>query len=474
MKRLLLILCLSIYLAATAIAESNISPADTYQANCASCHGEKRYGSYAPPLIPVFLKRQQNHHLEKIIAEGLASTQMPAFEQVLTKEEIAGLVTFIRTPVKNVQWTPEDILNSRVIFPPKETKIPDDLNREKIVLVVERGTRSVIVLNGETMEELHRFDVGEIHGGPKFDGSYKQVFVVTRDGKLTGYNLEKGYTTVKANIAVNTRNIAVSPEGDFLAVANLLPQNLTIFDTKLNPLKVFPLPAKPSGVYHLPGTKQFILALRDSPKLYLLKYPELSLREVQLKYPFEDFMFVPGQNKLFASSRKRKSIYLYNLDTFTLEKTLPIDGFPHLFSATFFLKDKKLFAALNHMHIPQLSIINMEDLTIEKTIKLKGAGYFVRTHPKSPYLWIDTNTEEIQLVGKENLNLLKQTIHPAPGKKAMHIEFDHSGEKALISVWNQKGGVVIYDSSSLKETQRIPFNMPIGKYNAYNKTHFPL
>jgi DNA-binding beta-propeller fold protein YncE/cytochrome c553 len=474
MKKLILtVLSLTFIIPIFATAEP-LTAQDVYRRYCAICHGAKRYGDYAPPLIPEFLKRQKDHVLKRVIAKGLPSTQMPPFEQMLTDEEINSVITYIRQPAHNVKWTEADIKKSRVLFPPKTSQIPVSLEREKVILVVERGTRQIVVFNGQTMKELDRYDVGKIHGGPKFDGKYEHVYVVTRDGLLTGYNLKKGFLTVKGNIAVNTRNIAVSPDGKFLAVANLLPQNLTVFDPKLNVLRVFPLPGKPSGVYQLPRSNSFILALRDTPKLYLLEYPQLKLKEITLKYPFEDFMFVPGENKLFASSRKHRSIYLYNLDSLTLEKTLSIDGFPHLFSATFFKEKGKLFAALNHMHLPQLSIIDMQNLTIEKKIKLKGAGYFVRTHPQSPYLWVDTNTEEIQLIEKKSLRLLKRTIHPVKGKKAMHIEFDYSGKQALISVWDKEGYVVIYDSRTLKETKRIPFDMPIGKYNAFNKTHFPL
>ena len=33
--------------------------------------------------------------------------------------------------------------------------------------------------------------------------------------------------------------------------------------------------------------------------------------------------------------------------------------------------------------------------------------------------------------------------------------------------------MVVYSSDALEETKRLPFNMPIGKYNAWNKTaHF--
>jgi hypothetical protein len=30
--------------------------------------------------------------------------------------------------------------------------------------------------------------------------------------------------------------------------------------------------------------------------------------------------------------------------------------------------------------------------------------------------------------------------------------------------------VVVYDSETLEEVARLPYSMPVGKYNAFNKT----
>ena len=89
-----------------------------------------------------------------------------------------------------------------------------------------------------------------------------------------------------------------------------------------------------------------------------------------------------------------------------------------------------------------------------REIALRGSGYFVRTHPGTPYLWVDTNTSEIQLVSKDTLSLLERSLSPEPGKKAMHVEFTAEGDRALVSVWDDAGAVVIYDARSLEEVGR--------------------
>jgi hypothetical protein len=191
---------------------------------------------------------------------------------------------------------------------------------------------------------------------------------------------------------------------------------------------------------------------------------------VELPEPFEDFVFVPGKPHLVASSRGGHRLILYDYDRNEILSDISIEGLPHLFSASFFDHDGVLHAAFNHMGAPRLSIVEMEKFEIVREIPLLGSGYFTRTHSGTPYLFADSNTESIQMVEKESLELLDRTLVPEAGKKAMHVEFSADGKQALVSVWHAEGAVVVYDSNSLDERHRMPFAMPVGKYNAANKT----
>jgi hypothetical protein len=230
------------------------------------------------------------------------------------------------------------------------------------------------------------------------------------------------------------------------------------------------MPGQPSAVYQLPRSNRFMLTLRDLPHLYTVSQPDLELKKVELPEPFEDFVFVPGQPRLVASSRGGSRLLLYDYERGAVLGSLTTEGLPHLFSASFFEREGSLHAAFNHMGVPRLSVIEMAKFELVEEIPLLGAGYFTRTHAGTPFLWIDTNTEAIQLVKKSTLELLDRHLVPEAGKKAMHVEFTAEGDKALVSVWDSEGAVVIYASDSLDELARLPFAMPVGKYNAANKT----
>lgn len=441
-----------------------------YAARCASCHGTRRYGGYAPPLLPTTLARRSDAALAQTIRAGLPNTQMPGFGAEVDATQAAHLVQLLREPVGPITWSREDMAASRVAEPVAESRIPDTVSRDDLILVVERGTGSISILDGRSLEELDRFFVGPIHGGPKFDQHLRKVFASTRDGTLVEYDLDDGGLRTRIKVGVNTRNIAVTPNGRYVAAANQLPPGIAILDGRLHPLAWLPLEGQPSAVYAIPGEERLLVALRDRPLLYRIDPTRPALRARTVPEPFEDFAFVPGTPRVVASARGGRRLHLYDLELESDVASLDTEGLPHLFSACFFRRGGVLFAAFNHVGVPRLSIVDMRTFRSVREIPLRGAGYFARTHPGTPYIWADTNTDQIQLVRKDSLELLDRGLTPEPGRKAMHVEFTADGRRALVSVWHDPGAVVVYDSRSLEEVTRLPYAMPVGKYNAHNKT----
>jgi mono/diheme cytochrome c family protein len=194
-------------------ATSAFDAAGNYQQRCAECHGARRYGGYAPPLVPTTLARKNDDALVQGILKGLPNTQMPAFEGQLDKDQARALVAFFRQAPDEFSWSLEDIRASRREDPITSAKIPREIRRENLILVVERGSGSVVVLEGETMTELDRFGVGRIHGGIKFDRALHQALAVTRDGTLVDYDLDRGAprTRIKVGITGTLDQILFGP-----------------------------------------------------------------------------------------------------------------------------------------------------------------------------------------------------------------------------------------------------------------------
>lgn len=77
------------------------SPIDVnalYAGRCATCHGEKRQGSYGRggALTPESLAGRSDPVIREVIAEGIPYTNMPAWKGRLSAEEINAVVQFLK------------------------------------------------------------------------------------------------------------------------------------------------------------------------------------------------------------------------------------------------------------------------------------------------------------------------------------------------------------------------------------------
>ena len=131
--------------------------------------------------------------------------------------------------------------------------------------------------------------------------------------------------------------------------------------------------------------------------------------------------------------------------------------------------------ATPHLREGVLSVIDMKSWETVEQIETDGPGFFLRSHDNSPYFWADVffgpNRDVMHVIDKETLEIV-QTLKPAPGKIAAHVEFDRYGKYALVSLWDQDGAVIVYDAATLEEIKRLPMVKPSGKYNVFNKITF--
>ena len=105
---------------------------------------------------------------------------------------------------------------------------------------LEIADSHITVLDGDTFGVLARFETPfAVHGGPKFSPDGRLVYVVSRDGWVQKYDLWGLTEMGRIRAGLNARNIALSADGKWLAVANYLPMTLAILDAAtLKPEKV--------------------------------------------------------------------------------------------------------------------------------------------------------------------------------------------------------------------------------------------
>lgn len=503
-----------VWLVTPVAAETLAAPAVTnptaklYQQHCAACHGNERLGLMGPALLPDNLARLRKPDALAAIRDGRIATQMPGFGQVLDAGQIDELVKLIYTPVEPPpRWTEEDIRASRIVhvdpatLSDKPVFAADPLN---LFLVVEAGDHHVSVVDGDRFEVIHRFQSRfALHGGPKFAAGGRYVFFGSRDGWVTKFDLWNLKVVAEVRAGINTRNVAASPDGQHLAVANYLPHTLVLLDGDLNLIKAIDAldregkhSSRVSAVYEATPRKSFIAALKDVPEVWEISFdpaaeeiPQglihdyqfregsfvrgyLNPRRTVLAEVLDDFFFTQDYSTLMGASREGSG-QVVNLDARKRIADLPLDGMPHLGSGiTWDWQGRRVMASTN-LKTAEVTVIDLETWQVVKRIPTRGPGFFLRSHEKSRHAFVDSmmsaeSKHILQIIDKDSLSVIKE-IEGDPGKTFAHVEFTRDGRFAVASLSEMDGAIVVIDAETLQEVKRLPMVKPIGKYNVWNK-----
>jgi mono/diheme cytochrome c family protein/DNA-binding beta-propeller fold protein YncE len=488
-----------------------------YATHCAECHGADRLGGKGPALLPENLGRLPRKDAAQVIAAGRPATQMPAFAPALSGADIEALVALAYSPLAAVpRWDMAAMQASRVLAPlePADATVPahgaDPLN---LFVVVETGDQHVTILDGDRFAPIHRFESRyALHGGPKFSPDGRFVYLMSRDGWVSKFDLHRLRLVAEVRAGINSRNIAISGDGRSLAVANYLPHTLVILDAgDLAPIKVIPAAdrqgkatSRVSAVYQAARRESFIVALKDLAEVWEVFYGArpppvyeglvhnyqpgmvegvaqkgpFPVRRIALEQPLDDFFFDADYRHLVGSGRDGGSrgdggkTVVVNLDVGRPIATLDLPGLPHLGSGITFLHDGKPVMATPHMKEGAVSVIDTKTWRVIKRIETPGPGFFLRGHENSPYIWVDSflspAKDSLHVIDTRTLELVR-TLRPDPGRTAAHVEFTRDGRYALASIWEQDGAVVVYDAASFEIVKRIAMRKPSGKYNVHNK-----
>jgi cytochrome c553/WD40 repeat protein len=497
-------------LAGPAMAEPDA--AKLFAENCAECHGADRLGRLGPALLPENLGRMMGPRAAAVIADGRAATQMPGFAGKLMREEIAALAAYISSPLPSVPaWGAAEIDASCVVHAtaPALERPRFEADPMNLFVVVEAGDHHATILDGDRFEPLARFQTRfSLHGGPKFTPDGRYVFFMSRDGWVSKYDLWTLTMLTEVRAGINSRNIAISPDGKHIAVANYLPHTLVMLSADdLSTEKIFEVKdrlgnsSRVSAVYQAPSRNSFIAALKDVPEIWEIATDPnappvyagfvhshekgmiealpssqglFALRRIETPEPLDDFFFDPPYRNLIGSAREGRAIVV-NLTVGRDIKQLDLPGLPHLGSGISWRWNGRPVMATPLLKQGKISVLDMQDWSQIKVIDTPGPGFFMRSHENTPYAWTDSMMgaakDTLSIIDKRTLEVVR-SVTPEPGKTAAHVEFDRYGRYALVSIWEDQGALVVYDAATFAEVKRIPMSRPSGKYNVWNKITF--
>lgn len=495
-----------------------------YFQRCAGCHGALRKGATGLSLEPVNTRELGQTRLVSIIELGTEGG-MNNFDDIFTLEEIELLATYIQMeppipPEMSLAMMQE---RTKVYIDPEDypTEPLHDYNWENFFLVVERDAGMVAVIDGDTYEIITHINTGyavhvikatEHHNVDHVDNPGRFWYTQGRDGKINKIDLwqtPENMLVAETQIAYDARDVAVSGDGKYVVGGGYWPPHFVIVDAvTMMPVKVvstrgvnvdgeYVNESRVAAVYTTPNESSFLISAKELGQMWQVDYTDIdNLRITQIdsaKFLHDGFFDPTGRYFQIAANASDKIVIIDSQD-WKLEAMIDVDTLPHPGpGANWNDPECGPVGGSTHLGIGTVSVWGNDPAghpdyawKLCYEVETDGPGLFIRTHPNSPYIWVDQNVhpepemnQSVQVIDKETREIIKTIrVTEDPGKVALHMEFNKDGSEVWVSVWNRSeanlatGEIVVYDAKTLEEITRIKgLTTPTGKFNVFNRTN---
>ncbi|MCC7017754.1 MAG: c-type cytochrome [Rhodospirillales bacterium] len=512
--------------APTLAKEAKDASAKIYFERCAGCHGVLRKGATGKNLEPEAAEKLGQQRLEKILSDGTEGG-MPNFDDILSKDEIKHLATYLRTtPDVPPEWGMKEMKASwKVLVAPdkRPTKQMNKLNLKNVFSVTLRDSGEVALIDGDAKKIWGIVKTGYAVHISRLSYSGRYVYVIGRDGRLDMIDMwfEKPTPVATIKIGLDARSVDTSKfkgfEDKYAVVGSYWPPQYAILDGQtLEPLKIVSTRSVGvDGAYH-PEPRvasivssqikpEWVINIKETGLIKLVDYSDIkNLKETTIesaKFLHDGGWDVSKRYFLVAANASNK-IAVVDTKESKLAALIDTKPIPHPGRGANFLHPK--FGpvwATSHLKADVITLIGTDPeknkqhaWKVVQELKMHGSGsLFVKTHPKSTNLWADAPlhpepdvVESVTVYDIKNLDKGPTTINVAkmadlPKTKALkrvvHAEYNEKGDEVWFSVWAGKtdpSAIVVIDDKTrkLKTVIKDPKMItPTGKFNVYNTQH---
>ena len=496
-----------------------------YFDRCAGCHGVLRKGATGPNLTPIKMGPKGSKKLRDMIWYGTGGG-MPGWGKmgVMTEDETDLMVKYMMNePPIPPQWDMTSVMASwKLIIPPdkRPTKPEHDRDIENMFSVVLRDAGQVCIIDGDTYEVISTIDSGYAVHITRMSASGRYVYTIGRDGKATMIDLwmEKPDTVAEVRCALDARSIDTSKfkgyEDKYCVVGGYWPPQFVILDgATLEPLKIvstlgytydteeFHPEPRVASIVSSHIAPEWVLCIKETGLVWLVSYKDVNNPTITM-IEAERFLHDGGWDStkryflVAANARNKISI----IDTLERKLVANVDtgGIkPHPGrGANWVDPEFGPVWATGHIGDDVISLIGTDPeghpesafKMVRKIQALSSGNLFIKTHPKSKWVWVDhplSKKEEYRttlgIFDKANMEAgIFKTLKVADYGKAVHLEYNKAGDELWVSIWGNMGDadkgkageIVIIDDATMTIKHRIKnLITPTGKFNVYNTMH---
>ncbi|MET0049302.1 MAG: cytochrome D1 domain-containing protein [Sedimenticola sp.] len=494
----------------------------TYFQRCAGCHGTLRKGATGKSLEPKSTMKLGQERLEKIIAYGTEGG-MNNFDDIMTADEIKKMATYIQMEAPIPPEMDLALMKERwkTFVDPKDypTKPLHGRNWKNFFLVIERDVGKVAVVDGDKKEvvahvptgyAVHVLKAAEHHKKLHAKDAGRFWYTQGRDGKLTKIDLWQTPDKMKVaevQIAYDARDVAVSGDGKYVVGGGYWPPHFVIADAHtMEPLKVvsargvnvdgkYVNESRVAAIYDTPNKASWLVSMKELGQMWQVHYDDienLKITKMDTAKFLHDGFYDPTGRYFQIAANASNQMVVVDTETEKLTKLIDTDKLPHPGPGANWIDPKcGPVGGTVHLGVGKVTAWGNDPKDhpdqawkVCYETETDGAGVFIRTHPKSDYVWADQTKhpepevqQSIQVISKETREIVKTIrLTEKAGYAAVHIEFNNDGSEVWTSVWNRKdskepnGEIIIFDAKTLKEKARVKgLYAPTGKFNVHNR-----
>jgi nitrite reductase (NO-forming)/hydroxylamine reductase len=498
-----------------------------YFERCAGCHGVLRKGATGKPLTPDITLKKGTDYLKVFINYG-SPAGMPNWgtSGVLSDQDVDLMARFLQhEPPQPPEFGMKDMKASwKVLVPPAERpkKKMNNLNLDNLFSVTLRDAGQIALIDGDSKKIVSVIDTGYAVHISRMSASGRYLYVIGRDAQI---NLIDLWMAQPANVAVikvglEARSVDTSKykgyEDTYAIAGSYWPPQYTIMkgDT-LEPLKIVatrgftvdtqeyhPEPRVASIVashFH----PEFAVNVKETGHTLMVNYSnlnDLKVTDIGTARFLHDGGWDSTKRYFMIAANQSNKIAVVDAKEDKLVKLVDVGKIPHPGRGANFVDPK--FGpvwATGDLGDDGIALIGTDPAKhpqnawkVVRTLKGQGGGsLFIKTHPKSKNLWVDTalnpNAEISQSVAVfdiPNIDKPPQIVKIAEmanigegPKRVVQPEYNKAGDEVWFSVWNgktQESAIVVLDDKTRKLKAVIKDKRlitPTGKFNVYNTQH---
>jgi len=485
-------------------------------ARCAGCHGTLRAGATGPNIQPARTRTLGTAKIKETLTNGLPGG-MPAWgkQGILSPEEIDLMASFVQNPPPPAPPWPMDKVQAswklEVPVADRPTKPVTKRNWQNFFGVVLRDAGQVAIIDGDTKEKIAIVPTGYAVHILRSSESGRYFYAVGRDGAVTLIDLWPEQPTVDARVrgCLEARSVDGSKfkgyEDKYVIEGCYWPPQYVVYDGETLEPKTVTNVLRPAyddnedlkevrvaAIVASHFAPLWIANLKESGHLALIDYSKPDFPMVSTipaeRYLHDGGFDHTGRYVMMAANMRNQMVVLDVKEKKLLGKfETGIKPHPGR-GANWQDPEYGWVNATTHIGEGKLTIYGADpdkrpDVAwkVVRTLPLPGpGGLFVKTHPKSKWVWTDAplsnvpdQTRQICVYSKKDAKIEKCWT-PVEHGRTVHFEYNKDGTEVWVSAWDKQGELIVYDDATLTEKTRIKGDWvvtPTGKFNVWNTSH---